>query len=78
MDETTTLYMCDPWLNTGCNKENCCKLTRDGLCYKTSKPECAMVHDDGTPMVIGTVEALAARRFMTQAQRTYDNKEVIR
>lgn len=77
MEGMTMLYLCDPYVNPGCSKENCCALTRDGLCYKTSKAECARLHDDGTPMVIGTVEALAARRYATQAQKTYDNKEVI-
>lgn len=76
MQPDTMLYICDPYKNTGCQKENCYALC-GGPCYKTTNRLCTMVHSDGSPIESGTIAHWQARHYATMKQRTYNDKEVI-
>ena len=76
MQEETRLYICDPYKNTACRKENCYALC-GGHCYKTTNILCTMVHADGSPIESDTVEGWQRRPYATTKQRTYNDKEVI-
>ena len=50
-----TFYQCDPEKNTECNKRGCALIRKRGKkpgdCRATSKQECAMLNEEGRPIV---------------------------
>ena len=51
----TTYYKCDPEKNTECRKTGCALVQKrgrkSGECRATSKPECAVLNEEGRPVV---------------------------
>ena len=50
-----TFYRCDPEKNTKCNKRGCAlerkRGRKAGECEATSDPECAVLNEEGRPVV---------------------------